>query len=88
HNDPTCSQGLSYHGGFLYESTGLTGGKSSVRRVEVVTGKVLVVATLGEQYLGEGMVIFNNEIISLTWQSKKGFIWDLETLELKGDFSF
>ncbi|CAN0028586.1 unnamed protein product, partial [Laminaria digitata] len=82
------SQGLAYDGGFLYESTGLFGGKSTVRKVEPETGKVLQDVHLGEKHFGEGMVILNNEIHSLTWRSKVGFTWDLETFEKKAEFQF
>lgn len=58
----TGSQGLAYDGGFLYESTGLFGGKSTVRKVEPETGKVLQDVHLGEKHFGEGMVILNDEV--------------------------
>ncbi|CAM9468428.1 unnamed protein product, partial [Choristocarpus tenellus] len=88
HDQEAFTQGLSFHGGYLYESTGLKGGKSSVRRVEVTSGAVLADARLENKYFGEGMTILNNEITSLTWREKKGFVWDLDTLTRKGEFSF
>ena len=60
----TGSQGLCYDGGFLYESTGLFGGKSSVRKVDPETGKVLQSVSLDDKHFGEGMVILGNEVMS------------------------
>ena len=56
------SQGLAYKGGFLYETTGLFGGKSTVRKVETETGKVLQSVKLEDKYFGEGMVILGNKV--------------------------
>ncbi|CAB1114939.1 unnamed protein product [Ectocarpus sp. CCAP 1310/34] len=88
HDQHAFTQGLCYHGGFLYESTGLYGGKSTVRKVDTETGKVLQSVKLDDEYFGEGMVIIDNKIHSLTWQSKVGFSWDLETLEQQEQFHF
>lgn len=57
-----CSQGLCFDGGFLYESTGLFGGKSTVRKVNAETGEVLQSVKLGDEYFGEGMVIFQDKV--------------------------
>lgn len=59
---PPRSQGLSFDGGFLYESTGLYGGKSTVRKVEVETGNVVQIVKLGDKVFGEGMVIFQDKV--------------------------
>lgn len=56
------SQGLSYEGGFLYESTGLFGGKSTVRKVDTETGEVLQSVKLGNEFFGEGMVIVGDKV--------------------------
>lgn len=57
-----CSQGLCFEGGFLYESTGLFGGKSTVRKVDTETGNVVQMVKLGDKYFGEGMVIVENKV--------------------------
>lgn len=57
-----CSQGLCFDGGFLYESTGLFGGRSTVRKVDVETGEVLQSVRLGDKYFGEGMVILQDQV--------------------------
>lgn len=59
---PPCRQGLCFDGGFLYESTGLFGGKSTVRKVDVETGEVLQSVKLGDKYFGEGMVIVQDKV--------------------------
>ncbi|CAN0430739.1 unnamed protein product, partial [Scytosiphon promiscuus] len=53
-----------YENGFLYESTGLFGGKSTVRKVDPETGKVLQSVKLSDKHFGEGMVILNNEVMT------------------------
>lgn len=57
-----CRQGLCYLDGYLYESTGLLGGKSSIRKVDPKTGEVVQMANLERKYFGEGMVILGNEV--------------------------
>ncbi|MCL4146867.1 UNVERIFIED_CONTAM: hypothetical protein GTU68_045908 [Idotea baltica] len=87
HDKKAFTQGLEYHNGFLYETTGQKG-KSSLRKVEIKTGKVLQKIDLDKQYFGEGMTILNNKIYWLTWQSKKGFVYNLENFELEKEFSY
>eukprot|EP00752_Nemacystus_decipiens_P004704 g4290.t1 len=88
HDATAFTQGLCYDGGFLYESTGLFGGKSTVRKVQVESGEVLQSVKLGDKYFGEGMVIFQDKIHSLTWRSGVGFSWDLQTFDPLGQFDF
>lgn len=87
HDQNAFTQGLIYHNGFLYEGTGLNG-ESSLRKVNLQTGEVLQKYELAEEYFGEGITIWNDKIIQLTWQSKKGFIYNLETFEKLGEFSY
>ncbi|MBN2015695.1 glutaminyl-peptide cyclotransferase [Candidatus Dojkabacteria bacterium] len=87
HDSEAFTQGLIFHNGYLYEGTGLNG-KSTVRKVELETGGIVKIFHLEEKYFGEGVTIFNDQIIQLTWQSKKGFVYDLETFELIKEFSY
>ena len=87
HDTKAYTQGLEYYNGFLYETTGRKG-QSSLRKVDVKTGKVLQKLELDKQYFGEGMTIFNNKIYWLTWQAKKGFVYDLETFTLEREFDY
>ncbi len=87
HDKEAYTQGLEYKNGYLYESTGRRG-QSTLRKVEIKTGKVLQKIDLDAKYFGEGMTIFNNKIYWLTWQSRKGFIYDLETFKQLGSFVY
>lgn len=87
HDKKAYTQGLEYFNGFLYETTGRRG-QSTLRKVEIKTGKVLQKADLDEKYFGEGMTIVNNKIIWLTWQNNKGFVYDLNSFKQISEFSY
>ena len=87
HDTKAYTQGLEYHNGFLYETTGRQG-QSTLRKVDPKTGKVLQQVSLDKKYFGEGMTIFNNKIYWLTWQAKKGFIYNLDTFKQEKEFKF
>lgn len=87
HDSKAYTQGLEYHRGFLYETTGRRG-QSSLRKVEINTGKVLQKIDLDNKYFGEGMTILNDKIFWLTWQAKKGFVYNLDTFELEKEFDY
>ncbi len=87
HDKNAYTQGLEFHNGFLYESTGKNG-KSSLRKVELKTGKVLQQIDLDNQYFGEGMTRFGNKIFILTWQKGIGLIYNFETFEQQGTFKY
>ncbi|XRE42146.1 Glutamine cyclotransferase [Tenacibaculum discolor] len=87
HDKGAYTQGLEYKNGYLYESTGRNG-ESTLRKIELETGKVLQKTDLDEKYFGEGMTIFNNKIYWLTWHARKGFIYDFETFKQLGSFNY
>ena len=87
HDKGAYTQGLFWHDGFLYESTGQTG-QSTLRKVDLETGEVLLSRKLEDKYFGEGAAILNNKIYQLTWQHNKGFIYDAETFEPVGEFGY
>ncbi|CAM1353097.1 glutaminyl-peptide cyclotransferase [Tenacibaculum insulae] len=87
HDKDAYTQGLEYKDGFLYESTGRRG-QSTLRKVDLKTGEILQKVALGKEYFGEGMTIFNNKIYWLTWQARKGFVYDLETFKLIDEFAY
>src|SRR5215467_2772018 len=68
HDQDAFTQGLIWIDGRLYESTGLNG-HSSVRMVDLSTGKILRKYELPSQYFGEGLTDWGNTLIQLTWQS-------------------
>jgi glutamine cyclotransferase len=87
HDPHAFTQGLEYFDGFLYESTGEKG-QSSLRRVDLESGKVLQKTDLGAEYFGEGLTIFRGKIYQLTWLSKIGFVYDLKTFRKLRDFHY
>lgn len=87
HDTKAYTQGLEYHNGFLYETTGHRG-QSTLRKVEIKTGKVLQKTALDKRYFGEGMTIFNNKVYWLTWQAKKGFVYNLDTFKQEKEFTY
>jgi glutaminyl-peptide cyclotransferase len=92
HDPDAFLQGLEYSSqrGVFFESTGLTGGKSSLRRVDVATGKVIKVVKLPEQDLfGEGLTLHGNDLLyMLTWKAERGFVFKQDTLELVREWKY
>ena len=70
HDIKAYTQGLEFDNEILYESTGLNG-KSSLRKIDYLKGKVLNSINLNESFFGEGLTLFDDKIIQLTWKSKK-----------------
>ncbi len=87
HDPEAFTQGLVYHQGYLYESTGLHG-KSTLRKVDLKTGKIIKIIKLAPEYFGEGITILGNNIYQLTWQNKTGFVYDLEKFKKIKTFSY
>lgn len=87
HDRTAFTQGLLYHKGFLYESTGLRA-QSSLRKLELETGKILKCKKLDSSYFAEGITLWQERLIQLTWKEKIGFVYDLETFELLDDFKY
>lgn len=87
HDPGAFTQGLEYRGGVLYEGTGLNG-RSTLRKVDLQTGKVLQEIQLDPQYFGEGITVLNQRILELTWQSHRGFIYDRGTFRLIRNFDY
>lgn len=87
-HDPTAfTQGLLFADGFLYESTGLHG-ESSLRRVNLETGEVVKSFALPPQYFGEGLTLWQDRLIQLTWKNGIAFVYDKESLAPKGTFAY
>jgi glutaminyl-peptide cyclotransferase len=75
HDANAFTQGLVIVNGMLYESTGLFG-QSSLRMVDLSTGRVLQQHNLAATYFGEGLTDWNSQLVQLTWQSHLGFVYD------------
>lgn len=87
HDRQAFTQGLVYHEGMLYEGTGLLG-RSSIRKVRLETGEVLQIRTMDPKYFGEGITIWKNSLVQLTWQSGVGFVYDLKTFQPRRTFTY
>lgn len=87
HDPSAFTQGLAYRDGFLYEGTGLNG-RSSLRKVRLETGEVVRHVELAPEFFGEGVTLLKNEVVQLTWQSHKGFIYGLRDFRLLREFSY
>jgi glutaminyl-peptide cyclotransferase len=87
HDSQAFTEGLFWLNGFLYESTGLEG-KSSFRKVQLATGKVLQSRPLDAKYFGEGIVAWKGKLVQLTWQSQIGFTYDLATFAPRASFHY
>jgi len=87
HDTRSFTQGLVYQDGFLYEGTGLYG-QSVLTKCELKSGRIIKKSRLPRKYFGEGIALFGDKIIQLTWKSRKGFSYDRETFRLLGEFSY
>jgi glutamine cyclotransferase len=87
HDPEAFTQGLVYHDGHLYESTGLNG-RSSIRMVDLATGRVLQRFDLPAEYFGEGLTTWGNELVQLTWKAETGFVYDLFSFALRRSFHY
>lgn len=87
HDTSSYTQGLEFHNGVLYESAGQRG-VSTLRKTDFTTGKIEKEIKLDDKYFAEGLTILNDKLYQLTWQSKIGFIYDLDTFEQTGTFAF
>ena len=89
HDARAFTQGLVYRQaeGVLYEGTGLWG-RSSLRKVALETGEVLKLRAIPQRYFGEGITLWNDEVVLLTWRSHLGFVYDRDTFELKRSFDY
>jgi glutamine cyclotransferase len=79
HDSLAYTQGLVFHDGYMYESTGLTK-RSSLRKVDVKTGKVLFQYNLPPSFFGEGMTIYRDKIYQLTWKNRLCLVYDLKSM--------
>ncbi|MGH9855142.1 MAG: glutaminyl-peptide cyclotransferase, partial [Blastocatellia bacterium] len=87
HDPGAFTQGLVFHQGLLYESTGLNG-SSSLRRVELETGRVLKRVDVPSVFFAEGLALFNSRLYQLTWQNQQGFVYDLDSFNMVGGFRY
>lgn len=87
HDPDAFTQGLVYVDGYLYESTGRNG-KSSIRVVDLSTGRVLQRYDLAAKYFGEGLTSWGSDLVQLTWKAELGFVYDRSSLAWKRTFHY
>jgi len=87
HDMGAYTQGLEFYNDTLYEGTGKNG-KSSLRKVNYKTGEVIEKIDLENNFFGEGITILNGKIFQLTWQSKIGFVYDLDSFKKTDSFQY
>ncbi len=87
HDTGSFTEGFVVHNGKLYESTGEEG-HSWFGLLNIKTGKPEKKVDLAAVYFGEGITILNGKVYQLTWKNQQGFIYDLNTFEKVGDFSY
>jgi glutaminyl-peptide cyclotransferase len=83
HDPNSFTQGLLWHNGLLYESSGLYG-QSSLRRIDPQTGVVLQRVDNPANVFGEGIALDGNRLFQLTWRENIGYIYDVDTLAQTG----
>jgi len=87
-HDPTSfTQGLVWHDGGFYESTGQYG-QSKLRRLEFPSGRIVKEINLSPELFGEGLALVGSRLIQLTWKSQRGFVYDLSTFRLLQEFRY
>ena len=87
HDVSSYTQGLEFHDGELYESTGEYG-ESALLQVDYKTGKINKKIKLDDKYFGEGLTIINDNILQLTWKEDVGFIYDINNFKETGTFTY
>ncbi len=87
HDPKAFTQGLVYHNGFLYEGTGLEG-QSSLRKVELRTGRVLQIRKLAPELFGEGITLWQDKIYQLTWRNGICFVYERDSFRSITEFRY
>ena len=87
HDPRAFTEGLFIDRGELFESTGEQG-RSSVRQVELTSGKVVKSVAVPAPHFGEGIAPWQGQVLSLTWQGRVGFRWSRKTLKKLGTFRY
>lgn len=87
HDPDAYCQGLAYDDGQLYEGTGKYG-KSTLRKVELQTGRVQEQVRLNSRLFGEGITVWSDKIIQLTWKENTGLVYDKNALTQTDQFRY
>ena len=87
HDQNNFTEGLVFENGFLFESTGING-YSTLRKVDLETGRILAFREIPNNFFGEGIAIYKDEIIQLTYRSHIGFVYNKENFKLLKEFHY
>ena len=87
HDPAAFTQGLVFRNGEFLESTGLNG-RSSLRTVDLTTGRVLHKKSVPAEYFAEGLAVIGARAYQLTWKGEKGFVYDADSFAPKGEFAY
>lgn len=87
HDPQAFTQGLIVRDGFLYESTGLEG-RSSLRKIEIETGRVVQRRDVPAPYFAEGLTDWGSQLLQLTYTTGVAFVYDLSTFEPRSKFEY
>ena len=80
HDINDFTQGLVVHDGYVFEGTGQYG-QSRVKKWDLSSGEVLMEASIGNEYFGEGVTVFQDKLYQLTYKASRAFVYDVETFE-------
>jgi glutamine cyclotransferase len=87
HDTSSFTEGLEFYRDTLFEGTGLRK-FSKLLKTDYKTGKIYKSAKLDDMYFGEGITIINNKLYQLTWEEKKGFIYNIDTWKVEKTFDY
>jgi glutamine cyclotransferase len=87
HDRRYFTQGLVYADGYVYEGTGLYG-QSALYKRNLQTGQTVKTLRLPDKYFGEGITLFGDKLIQLTWQSQVGFVYQKDTFTPLREFKY
>jgi glutaminyl-peptide cyclotransferase len=87
HDRKAFTQGLVFLDGKLIEGTGLNG-QSTLREVDLASGRVLRQVAVADNYFGEGVAVLGGKVYQLTWRAQKGFVYDEATFRLEREFAY
>jgi glutaminyl-peptide cyclotransferase len=89
HDSSAQVEGLEFVDGFLYEGTGpCLNSPSSLRKIDMATGNVVMIRDLPLTYFGEGITILNDKIAQLTYKTRIGFVYEKKTFEMLREFYY
>lgn len=87
HDLDAFTQGLVFHDGKLYESTGHYG-SSTLRKLDLKKGEILKKVAVSQQCFAEGITIYQGKIYQLTWEEHKAFVYDLKSFRLESEIAY